>query len=234
MCGRINLTSAPHVLAERFYLDVEPDLEPRWNIAPGQEITAVITGAEGSRRQARSFAWGLVPAWSRAPDQGPRPINARSETVREKRTFRDAIARRRCLVPVNGFYEWRRRGGTSLPFLFRRPEHDLFALAGIWERWTSPDGGELDTCAILTTRANGLMAPVHDRMPVIVVEDRWRDWYDLPVDKLDPRTPLLQPVSDDFLVAHRVDRRVGNPAWDDPGCVEPVAGDDGDQMDLFG
>lgn len=234
MCGRINLTSAPHVLAERFYLDIAPDLVPRYNIAPSQDLAAVLPNPRSEGRVLRMLRWGLVPPWSKGPETGPKLINARSETVREKPAFRDSFARRRCLVPVNGFYEWQKRDGGSQPFLFRRRDHDVFALAGIWERWEYPGGKALETCSILTTAANGVMRPIHHRMPVIVPESDWRLWFSLDEAQQEAVLGLLKPAPADLLIAHPVSRRVNSPAHDDPSLVEPVEDDRRGQLNLFG
>ncbi|MBE0567586.1 MAG: SOS response-associated peptidase [Krumholzibacteria bacterium] len=234
MCGRINLTAAPHVLAERFYLDVVPDLLPRYNIAPGQDLAAVVPNPGSAGRLLRAFRWGLVPPWSRDPAAGPKLINARSETVREKRAFGEAFARRRCLVPVNGFYEWQKRDGGSQPFLIRRRDRDVFALAGIWERWQYPGDRVLETCSILTTVANGVVRPLHHRMPVIIPQQDWRQWFSLDEAQQEAVMALLKPAPADLLLAHPVTRRVNSPAFDDPACLEPVADDRKGQLNLFG
>ena len=234
MCGRINLTAAPHVLAERFYLDVAPDLAPRYNIAPGQDVAAVVPDPRSDGRLLRTFRWGLVPPWSPDPRIGPKLINARSETVRDKPAFREAFARRRCLVPVTGFYEWRKGDDGSQPFLVRRRDADVFALAGIWERWEYPGGQAVETCSILTAPANATMRPIHHRMPVIVPEADWRLWFDLAPERREAVAKLLRPAPADLLLAHPVSRRVNNPAWDDPACLEPVEDDRKGQLNLFG
>ncbi len=234
MCGRINLTSAPHVLAARFYLDVVPELAPRYNIAPSQDLAAVVPNPDSEGRLLRGFRWGLVPPWSKGPQTGPKLINARSETVHQKPAFREAFARRRCLVPVNGFYEWQKRPDGSQPFLFRRRDHDVFALAGIWERWEYPGGRVLETCSILTTAANSLMRPIHHRMPVVVPETDWRLWFDLEPSRQEAVASLLKPAPAEALIAHPVSRRVNSPSWDDPACLEPVEDDRKGQLNLFG
>ena len=234
MCGRINLTAAPHVLAERFYLDMVPDLEARYNIAPGQDIAAVVPNPRSEGRLLRRFRWGLVPPWSKDPRTGPKLINARSESVREKPAFREAFARRRCLVPVNGFYEWQKDGKASRPYLFRRRDSGVFALAGIWESWEYPGQQVLETCSILTTGANAVMRPIHHRMPVIVPEADWRLWFSLDEAQQDAVAALLQPAPADLLITHPVTSRVNSPAFDDPACLEPVDDDRKGQLNLFG
>jgi len=234
MCGRITLTSAPHLLAEKFFLDMVPDLMPRFNIAPSQDIPAVIPNPNAEGRLVRMFRWGLVPPWSKGPDVGAKLINARSETVLEKPSFREAFARRRCLVPVDGFYEWQKRDDGRQPFYFSSRRRTPLALAGLWERWEYPGGRRLDSCTILTTAANSTMRPIHHRMPVIVPEADWRIWLELPPEKAETLVDLLKPAAADALLAWPVNRHVNRPDFDEPQCVEPVWDDPGGQLNLFG
>lgn len=233
MCGRIILSSAPHVLAEKFFLDVVPDLLPRYNIAPTSDIAAVVPNPRSLGRLVKTLRWGLVPPWSPGPEVGAKMINARSETVLDKPSFRDAFACRRCLIPVDGFYEWQKRDGVRQPFVFRRPDGDVFALAGLWERWEYPGGRRLETCTVLTTAANSTMRPIHHRMPAVLPEKDWKIWLDLPADKAHQLTKLLRPCDAEFLRAHPVSRRVNKPDFDDPECLKPVWDDPRGQMNLF-
>ena len=233
MCGRIVLSSAPHVLAEKFYLDMVPDLLPRYNIPPATDIAAVVPNPRTEGRLVRMFRWGLVPPWSPGPEVGAKMINARSETVLEKPSFREAFRQRRCLIPVDGFYEWQKRDKARQPFLFRRKDRTVFALAGIWEQWEYPGGRRLDSCSILTTSANGTMRPVHHRMPVILPEKDWKLWLDLAPDKAETLAGLLKPCANDVLLAHPVSPRVNKPAYDRPECLDPVWDDPRGQMNLF-
>ncbi len=233
MCGRINLTSAPHVLAERFYLDMIPDLTPRYNIAPGQDIAAVVPNPRSEGRMLRAFRWGLEPPGNPHLGRAPKLINARSETVGNKPAFREAFAHRRCLIPVNGFYEWQKRSDGSQPYLFRRRDGDVFALAGLWGTWEYPGGRSIASCAILTTAANATMRPIHHRMPVVLPAADWKLWCDLPPDRLDDLSALLGPAPNDLLVTHPVSRRVNSASCDDPVCLEPVADERRGQLDLF-
>ena len=233
MCGRIVLSSAPHVLAEKFYLDMVPDLVPRYNIAPTTDIAAVVPNPKTTGNLIRMFRWGLVPPWSPGPEAGAKMINARSETVREKPSFREAFAHRRCLIPVDGFYEWQKRDKVKHPFLFRRKDQEVFALAGLWEQWEYPGGRKLDTCSILTTAANSTMRPIHHRMPVILPAKDWQVWLNLPADKAATLTSLLKPCAADLLQAHPVSDRVNKPAHDDPTNLDPVWDDPQGQMNLF-
>jgi putative SOS response-associated peptidase YedK len=234
MCGRIVLSSAPHVLAEKFYLDMVPDLLPRYNIPPTTNIAAVVPNPHSEGRLVRMFRWGLVPPWSKGPEVGARMINARSETVRDKPAFHKAFAHRRCLIPVDGFYEWQKRGKEKQPFLFRRRDGDVMALAGLWEKWEYPGGRELETCTILTTAANSVMRPIHHRMPVVLPERDWKIWLDLDADQAQRLHALLEPCPAELLVAHPVSPQVNRPQFDGPACLEPIWDDRGGQMNLFG
>lgn len=233
MCGRIILFSAPHVLAEKFYLDMLPELLPRYNIAPSSNIPGVVANPRSDGRLVKMFRWGLVPPWSPNPDGGAKMINARSETVLDKPSFREAFLARRCLIPVDGFYEWQKRDGLKQPFLFRRKDHGIFALAGLWEHWEYPGGKELETCTILTTTANSTMRPIHHRMPVILPEKDWKVWLDLSHDKTEQLTELLRPCAADILLAHSVTQLVNKPAFDQPECLLPVWDDTPGQMNMF-
>ena len=234
MCGRINLTAPPHVLAARFYLDIVPELVPRYNIAPSQNVAAVVPNPRSEGRLLRMFRWGLVPPWGGKQGGNEGLINARSETVAEKPAFRRAFAQRRCLVPVNGFYEWRKREDGRQPYLIRRRDRDVFALAGIWERREETPGEIQDTLAILTTRANGTVRPIHDRMPVVLPEADWRLWFSLDEGDRERVAELLRPAPAELLIAHPVTRRANSPAFDDPACLEPVDDERTGQINLFG
>jgi putative SOS response-associated peptidase YedK len=233
MCGRIILTSAPHVLAEKFVLDRVPEVIPRFNIAPGSDIAAVVANPRTVGRLLKMFRWGLVPPWSKGPEIGAKMINARSETVPEKPAFRKAFRARRCLIPVDGFYEWQKRPAGKQPFLFRRQDGSPFALAGLWENWEGGQGPALQTCTILTTGANRLMQPVHHRMPVILDAKDWQAWLEMPDDQAKQLVQLLKPCAPDVLLCHPVSTKVNQPAYDQPECLEPVGDDPPGQMDLF-
>ncbi|MBA4377848.1 MAG: SOS response-associated peptidase [Gemmatimonas sp.] len=223
MCGRFTLTLTPEetarLLALEAALDGEPASPPRWNIAPGQPIAAASQESPDAPRRLRYLDWGLVPRWSRGPGGGARPINARSETVADKPAFRDAWRRRRCLVPADGFYEWQRRGGAKQPWLFRLKDAPGFAMAGIWETWTSPEGLPLHTCALLTTEANALMLPVHDRMPVILRPESFADWLVTPPESAHTLHTLLRPYPADEMTAWPVSPAVNSPHNDAPNLV---------------
>ena len=219
MCGRFTLTSTPEALAERFGLDAPPGTAPRFNIAPGQEVLAVRASSTGTRR-AEPLRWGLVAPWS-SPGQGPPLINARSETAALRPAFRDAFRARRCIVPANGFYEWADLGGYRQPYWIAPPGGALFGIAGIWERWTAPDGARLESCALLTTAANERIAALHDRMPAILAPAQYAAWLD-PAQDVAALGALLAPLASDALALRPVGTRVHRLENDDPSLLDAV------------
>ena len=215
MCGRFSLFSPAPVLAEAFGLAGFPELAPRYNIAPTQPVAAVRAGAAG--RQLVRLRWGLVVPW--AKDTKVAPINARSETAADKPLFRAALRKRRCLVPASGFYEWLALAGgkRKQPYCFRLRGERPWAFAGLWERWQGPDG-PVESCAILTTEANELVRPVHDRMPVILPRQHWAAWLDPALQEAGELVPLLRPYPADAMRTYPVGALVSNPRNDGPGC----------------
>jgi putative SOS response-associated peptidase YedK len=227
MCGRTNLTATPEELAEAFALDEVPTLAPRYNIAPSQPMPVVRMDASRRKRRLAHLRWGLVPRWAADPAIGGRMINARSETARTRAAFKDPFRERRCLVPASGFYEWRRAERGRQPYLLRRRDGRLMGLAALWDRWQPPPtanekGDALESCAILTTPANELVARLHDRMPLVLDPADYERWLDPAVT--DPRQlePLLRPYPAEEMIAIPVSPRVNSPNNDDPGCLEPV------------
>jgi len=209
------------VLAEVFGLDDVPELAPRFNIAPTQAVAAVRARADG-RRELVALTWGLIPSWSKDRVIGGRMINARAETVAEKPAFRAALRARRCLVLADGFYEWQQLGTRKQPHHIRMRDGRPFAFAGLWERWTPPDGDPVESCTIITTVPNEVVAPIHDRMPVILAPadlDRWLD-----PSSRDPAAvaALLRPYPAGDMTAYPVSLRVNSPGADDPSCVVPL------------
>ena len=220
MCGRILLTSSGRELADAFELAHAPELAPRFNIAPSQNA-GTLTGSAGGR-VFNERRWGLVPAWAKDPSIGYRMINARSETARSKPAFRDALRRRRCIVPANGFYEWTRNGREKQPHWFRRSDHPFLAMAGLWERWASRESDDvIESFTILTTFANASVRGVHDRMPVLLRSADYDLWLDPDEDDPDKLEGLLAPCPDDWLVSQRVGPRVNSPQNDDADCLLP-------------
>jgi putative SOS response-associated peptidase YedK len=181
----------------------------------------VLPVREVSRGRAATFLkWGPVPRWAKDPSVGTRLINAGAETVTEKPSFRDAFVRRRCLVPLDGFYEWSRRGDRKRPFYFHMKDGEPFAVAGLWEVWEG-GGAPLETCTLLTTEANELLAPYHDRMPVIVRPEDYDLWLDAGVRSAELLRPLLRPYAHEEMGAYEVSPLVNSPSNDSPRCVEP-------------
>lgn len=222
MCGRMIQMTPLEVLRQIFGFAGAPNLRPRYNLAPTQEVAVVRDLGDG--RDIALLRWGLVPSWAKDASGAAKLINARSETAADKPSFRSALRQRRCLVPVDGFYEWQAAGAgrRKQPFVIRRPDHAPFALAGLWERWHSPQGETLDTLAVLTTAANRPLSALHDRMPVVLAPDDWSLWLD-GAAPLPMVLDLLRPAPDDALEMRPVSPRVGVVANDDPGLLDPVA-----------
>ncbi|MGE0253170.1 MAG: SOS response-associated peptidase [Alphaproteobacteria bacterium] len=232
MCGRYSLTTPVESVARLFGVDERPNLAPRWNIAPTQEVLAVRLAADGTRRFA-SLVWGLVPAWSNDPGTSGRLIHARADTVAVKPSFRAAFRQRRCLMVADAFYEWQERPDGNLPWrITLAPGPDgvapPFAFAGLWERRAARDGlPALETCALVTTGANAQLAPIHHRMPVILPPDSHAAW-------LDPATPLpallsmLRPYAG-AMAAARISTRINSPRNEGPEVLAPPAPDETDR-----
>ncbi len=227
MCGRFTQRLSWRELHERLGLIGTPqNLQPRYNVAPGQSI-ATVRVSDGGRRLSM-LRWGLIPAWAREPSIGYKLINARSETAHEKPSFRAAFEARRCLIPADGFYEWKREGKAKQPYLIGMKDGGGFVFAGLWESWIVPaglaltgslselaPGDVLETCTILTTEANATLAPIHPRMPVILPPDAYDPW-------LGGEAVPLAPYPAAVMTAHPVSTLVNKPANDDEKCVEPL------------
>jgi putative SOS response-associated peptidase YedK len=222
MCGRFTLYAKGEILAAEFGVPAPGEASPRYNIAPSQDVAAVRASPVGGAREMARLRWGLVPSWAKDPAIGNRLINARSETVREKPSFRNAFRRRRCLIPASGFYEWRRNERGKQPFYVRMRDGRVFAFAGVWDRWESPEGGVIESCAILTTGANAVLAPIHDRMPVILERAQYERWLDPSLPDTDSLAPLLSPFPPEGMTAWPVSPRVNAPSNDDEECVAPL------------
>ncbi|MEW6720303.1 MAG: SOS response-associated peptidase [Thermodesulfobacteriota bacterium] len=221
MCGRFVLFTDGQVLTEQFDAPLPTDLIPRFNIAPTQNIPVVRTSDDGEREIA-FLRWGLIPSWAKDPAVGNRLINARSETAWDKPSFRAVFKRHRCLIPANGFYEWQKKERTKQPFFIKMRDERLFAFAGMWDRWRSAAGDAVETCAILTTAANGVLAPIHDRMPVILPASVYEHWLNPEITDPGVLVPLLSPFPDDEMVAYPVSSRVNSPSHDDKDCTAPL------------
>lgn len=219
MCGRMSLASSPDEVRAEFGLAaLPPDYRPRYNIAPSQPVLSIL--ADGGPPAPAFLKWGLVPFWAKEAAIGNRMINARAETAPEKPAFRAAFARRRCLIPVDGFYEWQKRGRHKAPMRIRLVSRRPFALAGLWEVWRKGDGPPLRTVTVLTTTCCEALRAIHDRMPVIVPREAQQRW--LGEDGADALRDLLVPYEGTDLEAYEVSTLVNNPANDVPECLEAL------------
>ncbi|TWT79155.1 putative SOS response-associated peptidase YedK [Planctomycetes bacterium CA13] len=225
MCGRFTLRIS-HTNLQRFFQlkDSVVDLSPRYNIAPTQTILAIVRGSNDRSRRTVRMIWGLVPPWSDDVRIGARMINARAETVDEKPSFKQPLKHNRCLIPADGYYEWKKVSDGKQPFLMHRPDEGPFAFAGLWQRnrKASGDGGEIVTCTVITTNANQRTEDVHDRMPVILDVDDYDQWLDPDFSDSETLKGLLRPAPEELLVVTAVDREVNNARNDNAKCVEPV------------
>jgi putative SOS response-associated peptidase YedK len=216
MCGRYTLKTSLDTLTQQLDLTGRmPSLPPNYNVAPTQSVAAVMSG-----RRLETLRWGLVPSWAKDESIGARLINARAETVSEKPSFRSAFRRRRCLIPADGFYEWRRVNGGKQPYYITLRGGEPFVFAGIWESWSSAEE-EVLSCAIITTTANPLVAEIHERMPVIIPAAAYDDWLDPEADAHEALA-LLEPYPADEMEAYPVSTHVNRPANNDERCVRPL------------
>lgn len=219
MCGRFTLQSPVDDLRALFEFDGTVELVPRYNIAPTQDVAVVRAAPDEGERELALVRWGLIPFFMKDASSGARMINARSETVAEKPSFRAALRKRRCLVPADGFIEWQKRESGKQPLLIDRKDGATFAMAGLWESWKGPDG-DIESCTILTTSANETVAPVHDRMPVILGRDDFSLWLDRGVSSPELLLPLLEPCASGDLRTREISPRVNSPRNDDPACLD--------------
>jgi len=232
MCGRIVLKAPSRQVAEEFELPNEPVLEERYNIAPTEPVAVVRTDAQGVRH-CDTLQWGLIPPWSTDPRVGAKMFNARSETVTDKPSFREAFAQRRCLVPVSGFYEWKKQDNAKLPYYFSSGDHRLLGLAGLWERWEFPGGKVLESCSVLTTAANQFMRRFHHRMPVILAPADHARWLATDPGQSEALRELLVPAAEDVLRSWPVADLVNSSRNDGPQLIEPVHETPPGQLPLF-
>ena len=214
MCGRFSIIDIEDI-RERF--KTKPiDLKTNYNVAPTQDVP-VITG-----NQLSLFRWGLIPFWAKDPTIGNKLINARAETVDEKPSFKHSLQRKRCLIIADGFYEWKKEGSTKRPHRITLKNKELFGFAGLWDTWRSPAGDIINTCSIITTTPNDLMAPIHNRMPVILSRDSERVWLDQSIVESPILKSLLVPYPSDQMIAYEVSTLVNSPKNNVPECLVPV------------
>jgi putative SOS response-associated peptidase YedK len=223
MCGRFTQTATPAIIAEQFAVATPSLFQPRYNIAPSQPIAVIRIEPDSTTRTLVMLRWGLIPSWAKDPKIGNQCINAKAETVAEKPSFRSAFRKRRCLVVATGFYEWQVSGRTKQPMWIGLQGQRTFAFAGLWEQWKPANGEPLETCTIITTEPNGLMAKIHNRMPVILAPAFYDQWLDPTFQHIEPLKALLRPYLSEELMAYPVSTLVNNPRHDVPQCLEPVS-----------
>jgi putative SOS response-associated peptidase YedK len=222
MCGRYRLSRRKELLAEYFDTNFDDlDWEPRYNIAPTQPVP-VLRQDQSGKRWVSVVRWGLIPSWAIDRNIGARMINARAETANRKPSFREPLQKRRCLVPADGFYEWLRAGKMKQPYCFEVGDSEIFAFAGLWDSWRDPDGKTVETCTILTTTPNALLADVHDRMPVILPHELHAPWLDSRMQDGERAIELLKPFDPNLMRRHPVGTRVNQVANDGAECCAPV------------
>jgi putative SOS response-associated peptidase YedK len=223
MCGRYRLSRRKQIIEEHFdSVSAEEDWIPRYNVAPTQPVPIIRQNPKEPVRELTLMRWGLIPAWSKDSSGGASMIDARAETAATKPAFRDALKSRRCLIPADGFYEWMRAGKAKQPYCFEVNEGELFAFAGLWDRWKDPSGNWLKTCSILTTTPNAVTSTVHDRMPVILDPDAYDLWLDRGMTNVAAASELLKPYDARLMRCFPVSTRINHVANDDEGCSAPV------------
>lgn len=225
MCGRFALISSTEAVADQFEIKSEniailPPAVPRYNVAPTQPVLGIRLNDDG-KRELTFFQWGLIPSWSKDTKIGSKLINARSETVAEKPSFRAAYKRRRCVIPVDGFYEWQKTDNGKQPMFIHGADKKLLPFAGLWEMWRSPEGDSIQTCTILTTKPNEMMAQIHNRMPLILEAEDVQMWLD-PGDDPSDAMHLFRPYPAHKMAAYPVSTTVNNPRNESAACIEPI------------
>ncbi|RJF77779.1 SOS response-associated peptidase [Rhodopseudomonas palustris] len=221
MCGRFVITSAPAAIRAAFAYEDQPNFPARYNIAPTQPVPVVLV--DGDVRRFRLMRWGFLPSWVKDPKAFALVINARGETVLEKPAFRNAIRRRRCLVPSDGYYEWKAVGSRKQPYFIRPRDDSPIGFAGVWETWVGPNGEELDTLAIVTTAAAGAMTELHDRVPVTIAPQDYARWLDNDETNVDGAVSLLRPPPEGQFVWYPVSSAVNRVANDNAQLILPIS-----------
>ena len=223
MCGRYRLSRRKQIIEEHFdSVSGEEDWSPRYNVAPTQPVPIIRQHPKEPRRELSLVRWGLIPSWAKDASGAAGMINARSETAATKPAFRDALKSRRCIIPADGFFEWSRAGKTKQPYCFEVNDGELFAFAGLWERWKDPSGNWIKSCSILTTTPNAVTSAVHDRMPVILNPDDYDLWLDPGFVDLTAVSELLKPFDARLMRCYPVSARINQSANDDAECARPV------------
>ncbi len=225
MCGRFTLITPLDQVIERFSISNTPEFEyyTRYNIAPSQSVFSVVS--DGNENRGGMLRWGLIPSWAKDPVIGYKMINARSETLDEKPTFRRLLSERRCLIVADSFYEWKQENNQKKPVRIRMKSGEPYAMAGLWDHWRSQDGEDIYSCTIVTTSSNQLMHKIHHRMPVILTEETEKVWLDRSVRDVDYLKSILNPFPAEEMEAYPVSAIVNSAKNDDPRCIEPAGPD---------
>jgi len=223
MCGRYRLSRRKQIIEEHFdSVSGDEDWSPRYNVAPTQSVLVIRQNPKEAVRELSLFRWGLIPSWAKDPAGAAQMINARSETAATKPAFRDALKSRRCVIPADGFYEWMRTAKAKQPYCFEVNGGELFAFAGIWDRWKDPSGNWVKTCSILTTTPNAVTSPIHDRMPVILDPDDYDQWLDPGMTSVGAASELLKPYDARQMRCYPITTRINSAANDDAECCHQV------------
>ncbi|MGN7413414.1 SOS response-associated peptidase [Paenibacillus sp. SAF-068] len=222
MCGRFTITDPIEAIMDRYYASIADGFEykPNYNAAPMQYIPTIIGSKNGNR--LGSLRWGLVPSWAKDDKIGNKMINARAETLTEKASFKRLISSKRCIIPTNGFYEWKKEGSTKRPMRILMKDDRLFSLAGLYDTWTNPDGNKLSTCTIITTEPNSLMEDIHNRMPVILRPEDEAEWLGRDKDNAQSLLGLLKPYQASEMRAYEVSKEVGNVRNNNEGLLKEM------------
>lgn len=223
MCGRYRLSRRKKLIEEYFEAaESETEWTPRYNIAPTQVVPVIRQNPKEPVRELSLARWGLIPSWAKDSSGAARMINARSETAGTMPAFRDSLRSRRCLIPADGFYEWQRMEKAKQPYCFEVGEGELFAFAGLWERWRDPAGKTIESCSILTTAPNAVTSPVHDRMPVILDPDCYDLWLDPGMREMGVASEMLKPFDARLMRCYPISARINHVVNDDEECSKPV------------
>ena len=221
MCGRFSAVDIVELYKQFQIENSVASLVPRYNIAPSQEIPAIIS--KNNKNELMMLRWGLVPNWAKDPSIGYKIINARAETIDIKPSFRHLITSRRCLIPADGFYEWKKEGKIKKPYRFILRGGKPFTFAGLWDSWTNQEGKIINSCTIITTRSNALIEPIHDRMPVILTKENEKLWIDQDLKEQELLKSLLKPYPEYLMEAYEVSSVVNSPKVDDERCIARAA-----------
>jgi len=216
MCGRFTLTVDIDTVARAFGVAPSVQSTPRYNVAPTQNVVAIL---RDETKHLDFLRWGLIPSWAKEESIGAKMINARAETLAEKPSFKRLLQGKRCLIVADGFYEWRQEAGGKTPMYFTLPDHEPFAFAGLWDMWRQPDGQPLRTCTIITTEPNAVVAPVHNRMPVILTADAQEEWLDPSQHDSHVLQQLLKAYTASEMLARPVSRKINSPQYDSADLI---------------